>query len=410
MAASRIVSESRSTGLAPTLALTLAMAAAGCSAPEAPPTVSVVDSAGVRVVTNLTLDVPTWSLGPEPVLALGTVDEEGPEQFYAVSAARRLAGGRLVIANGGTRELRYFSLDGKHLASVGGEGQGPGEFGFPGPLWTLAGDSLAVWDGRLRRLSVFSPEGTFSRTASLGDAVANPDILAVVPDGRILVAAEVFDFSQGESFRVMPMHFLLFGPDGALLDSLPSQRLAEYGALGESGMIGTPLFAPRTEAAADTGGYWVGTQESEEVLRYTVTGDLAMKVRWPGEDRRTSAADADVLLQEDLARSEEARHPRIRQLHAARPRKDVFPSHGRLRTTTHGWLWMEAYRRPGQQGPDTWRIFDADGVLRGRIHLPERTRILEIGEDYLVGVWRDEFDVEHVRMYGVTRTEPPEEG
>jgi hypothetical protein len=31
--------------------------------------------------------------------------------------------------------------------------------------------------------------------------------------------------------------------------------------------------------------------------------------------------------------------------------------------------------------------------------MPDRFQLYEIGEDYLLGVWRDEIYVEHVRIY-----------
>ena len=72
----------------------------GCSGQaERSATVQVVDSAGIRVVTNLTLEAPAWALTPEPVLDLGTVEGGGPDQFFRVSAARRLNDGAVAIFN-----------------------------------------------------------------------------------------------------------------------------------------------------------------------------------------------------------------------------------------------------------------------------------------------------------------------
>ena len=45
------------------------------------------------------------------------------------------------------------------------------------------------------------------------------------------------------------------------------------------------------------------------------------------------------------------------------------------------------------------RIFDLDGEERARIPLPSRFRPFTVGEDELLGVWRDSVDVEHVRAY-----------
>lgn len=45
------------------------------------------------------------------------------------------------------------------------------------------------------------------------------------------------------------------------------------------------------------------------------------------------------------------------------------------------------------------RVLDLDGEERARIPLPSRFRPFTLGEDELLGVWRDSLDVEHVQAY-----------
>jgi len=63
---------------------------------------------------------------------------------------------------------------------------------------------------------------------------------------------------------------------------------------------------------------------------------------------------------------------------------------------------VEEYRRPGNDQP-RWKIFDRDGVYLGVVETPPRFRICEVGSDYLLGRWRDDLDVEHVRMYQLVK-------
>jgi hypothetical protein len=37
--------------------------------------------------------------------------------------------------------------------------------------------------------------------------------------------------------------------------------------------------------------------------------------------------------------------------------------------------------------------------LLGQVETPTRGRLLQIGSDFVLGVWRDELDVEQVRLY-----------
>jgi hypothetical protein len=44
-------------------------------------------------------------------------------------------------------------------------------------------------------------------------------------------------------------------------------------------------------------------------------------------------------------------------------------------------------------------VFDPAGVYLGDVEMPERFRVFQIGADFVLGQWRDEDDVEHVRLY-----------
>ncbi|UCG74732.1 MAG: hypothetical protein JSV95_08145, partial [Gemmatimonadota bacterium] len=66
-------------------------------------------------------------------------------------------------------------------------------------------------------------------------------------------------------------------------------------------------------------------------------------------------------------------------------------------------LWVSETRRPGDDQP-RWKIFDSNGALLGTIETPPRFTIYQIGPDYVLGRWRDEFDVEHIRMYELLKS------
>ena len=88
------------------------------------------------------------------------------------------------------------------------------------------------------------------------------------------------------------------------------------------------------------------------------------------------------------------------------PPNEEFPPHGALSADRQDCLWVEDYQRPGTENR-AWNIFDADGVLAGRVRLPERFNPLEIGDDYVLGVGWDDLNVEFVRMFALTRGSGP---
>ena len=48
-------------------------------------------------------------------------------------------------------------------------------------------------------------------------------------------------------------------------------------------------------------------------------------------------------------------------------------------------------------------VFRPDGVYLGTVKLPTDLMITEIGADYILGIVRDEVDIQYVWMYGLDR-------
>jgi hypothetical protein len=73
------------------------------------------DSAGIHIIGTSAAEVPTWQIGPAPELEIGVVDGEEPYRFDRITAAYRLHDGRIVVADGGTSQIRYFDSRGNYL-------------------------------------------------------------------------------------------------------------------------------------------------------------------------------------------------------------------------------------------------------------------------------------------------------
>lgn len=65
----------------------------------------------------------------EVELAIGAVLDGDPAYLFdKVDALARDATGLLYVADSGSRTVRVFDHRGKHVVSIGGRGEGPGEF------------------------------------------------------------------------------------------------------------------------------------------------------------------------------------------------------------------------------------------------------------------------------------------
>ena len=148
-------------------ALLFALASCADSGPGPAGAVTVRDSAGVRIVENgppgAGGSAGEWIVSPEPVVRLGGVDVEGPEQFTRIRDATRLGGGDIVVLEGGVSELRFFTGSGEHLRTAGGLGDGPGEFGIAYAMVRTSADTLIVRDLYRRSRLLFSPAGEYVR-------------------------------------------------------------------------------------------------------------------------------------------------------------------------------------------------------------------------------------------------------
>ena len=108
------------------------------------------DSAGITIVENQEPASETrlgWLIGEAPILSIGALEGNPAYELYQVRDAARLPDGRIVVANAGSGELRVFDPSGTHLASWGGRGEGPGEFGDFAAPWNVGpwpGDSIAA--------------------------------------------------------------------------------------------------------------------------------------------------------------------------------------------------------------------------------------------------------------------------
>ena len=127
---------------------------------------SVTDSAGIRIVEN---SEPAWSagagwrLGTEPTLTIGAVTGDLNYLFQGISHVLRLEDGTVVVADRGANELRLFDAAGGFIRSLGGPGEGPGEFQLLNEVWTR-GDTILVSDNIQSRISVFGRGGDVLET------------------------------------------------------------------------------------------------------------------------------------------------------------------------------------------------------------------------------------------------------
>ncbi|NIY09436.1 MAG: hypothetical protein GWN02_14640 [Gemmatimonadetes bacterium] len=62
-------------------------------------------------------------------------------------------------------------------------------------------------------------------------------------------------------------------------------------------------------------------------------------------------------------------------------------------------------RTPGDTAR-VWTVFDPDGRWLGDVVVPTELRVTDVGEDYVLGVWRDADGVQTIRSFELVKPTP----
>lgn len=380
---------------------------------------TVRDSAGVTIVESREAawgEGDGWRLSEDPIVTIGT--EDGPEEYslFRVAAALRLPNGHIVIANGGSNELRYYDSSGIYLYSVGRDGFGPGEFKEINGVWRVD-DSLVVGDYG-NRASVFSATGEFGRTFTLqaGRGVFPSDVVGAFGDGSVLGSHLVFDRNaQSESgFQILRNEVVCrrFSPDGAFLDSLGvflwveaametiETQIDEAKDVALSRAVAAVAPFSRTASTIAFGDFlYHGSSESYQYQVYTKEGLLNRVVRTPIPNPPVTESDKEHFRDEWLEGSGDWGRRRVLDLVFP----ETQPAYGEVKVDALGNVWVAEFSFGREDRSGNWTVFDPDGRMLGVVQVPRNGRKIEIGADYLLGSWRTELDVEQVRVYRLYR-------
>lgn len=372
----------------------------------------VRDSLGVTIVENGALDTTRELLATaEPMVQVGVVEGAEELQLFQVSAATRLPDGGFAVTNGGSRELRIYNGDGTHRATAGGAGDGPSEFGYPVGVHVLGGDTIMVQD-RVDRV-FFNAQGEFlGRTTTDRQEMAeltqriggSSEGGQWMPDGSFF--APIYQWDQtppvaGPHFRPS-MTFVRVSSDFELVDTLGvfGGILQQFVDIGEQRpSVTVPPFSRNTS--------W-GLNSSESVV---VAADNAVPqvefffpegthviARW--SETPGAVTGAEVEQWKDRQRDASWAQRRLPQLERAWAAMDIpaeKPYYGRANAGSDGTAWLGPVENQGMG----WRAFSPDGRFLGVAGLPGGFFPMDSGPGWVLGVYRDEFEVEYLQLYSL---------
>jgi hypothetical protein len=349
---------------------------------------------------------------PLDTVPLVTLGAEGSPPLTGVVGAT-VVDGRIVVANAGTHELLFFDRSGALQRTVGGRGDGPGEFQNLRWIQELGGRVFA-YDLDLFRLSEFDAEGEFLGSVNVipAETFASAQPLGIFADRSILVSASATmaaTYSRATTRRTVGA-LLRYDAQGHYLDSIGSWTGTEvYGEpWGSVGAYMTVLPAGRRSAIAVTGlAYYLIQNDDRTIQTYDTAGIALGGLRpdFPVASVRISEQDKADFRDRRVAQIPAGIPIDIRGIVDRMPIPDTAPPYGwdgrrelsMLRLGKDGTVWALEYG--GLLGTvPVWIVFAPDGSVRARISAGEELDLLYADENIvLVHRW-DELDVETVEM------------
>jgi hypothetical protein len=368
----------------------------------------VRDSVGITIVENLGpawTRTSRWRLAGSPSMSLGEPADPN-YAFSRVVGAARLQNGSIVVANGGTQELRWYDRAGSFQTSVGG-----GTFTNIEWIGQFESNTIVVFDFGNLRLSSFGLDGELKET---GDLVvtfqASPSsVKGIFSDSAVLAIRDVRSWAPVMIRSGDVRDGLVRGPaaafrydiNGNFINSLGSYQGAErIFTRGRTNIVRVTSrpFGRNAVFAVSGDRYYVGMQDRFEIEVHNPHGDLSAILRLARESVPVTDADVNRYKLSRLAGvHERERADRQNQLDAL-PFPETMPAYGAIITDSEGNLWVPDYRPFGDE-PVRWTVFDSQNRMLGTVETSQDLTVQEIGSDYVVGTYTDEDDQVSVRLY-----------
>lgn len=371
-------------------------ACSGGNVSDPTPTASVLDSAGVRIVSLAPFDQSAASAAP----AVQLYSTRDNLELFRVLGAVFLPDGGLAIANSGSFEVLYLNDAGGLIRRFGREGDGPGEFGEVSKVGLTTDGVVWVFDRRRGRLTAIAEPGGEPSTRSLSppDDVTSLEPLLVDWDGPVLAIRgehRVFRL-KGESRDTVPL--FLVRADGVTTDTIGQWPGLEKAFADLSrGALQVPIgFGQDLGRAANTETAVLGSTDSLALSFYGVHGLLTMKVHGGGLPVLVSDSAAAAWKRERTANLPDI--PGLVEAFDDVRVSEWYPAFDGLAVDELGQVWIGEY--PTGDSLQTWWVVGREGLVTA-FRVPAGGSVLAARGSRIAFLVRGELGEESVVVYRI---------
>jgi hypothetical protein len=354
----------------------------------------------------------TWTVSAKPVVTIGEVEGAPEYLFRGISHVRRLSDGQIVVVTG--TDIRFYNDKGKYRSKAGGRGGGPGEFQHIGDFHVLTGDTLLV-------LSELGPvwltrEGKYVRQQPIDYAKYGGDGWFTEMAGGVLLPNGQFLAAQFPQLKPNEPRPAFHRPQVryAVLDPLTKDLKPLFTAGGTrqlvrpapAGGIAQP-FSPQSQHAIGFDRIYLGDNDTTFLSVFAFDGKPLGTIRVADRAVPVTAQELSAY-REGMLKAFGTNAQRKTQFErnwddVEKPRRHPFWGTALVDRTGNLWISDRAAFRFAPPRATAWSVFDREGRRVGSATMPAGFQLKEIGSDYLLGVARDEFDVEYVHLYSLTK-------
>ena len=398
----------------------------------APGAFSVTDSAGIEIVES---GAPAWGedawiVADSPSVVIGRREGDERYLFGEVTGAVVLRDGRIAVLDAQAALIRVYSSEGEHIEDWGGQGEGPGEFSYPGSIFPYRGDSILVSEFVASSFTILDDRGRFGRRMipeiqqsfytewrrrmEEGDRSVTPAesccrLWGPLSTGAFLLShPEMIPQTGTGAKRAMVTAAVNPASDGA------AENVGDFGGgTYQLGLRDRPTrfhFQPRFTMAPGPDGYFTTEADSYSINEYDTERRLRRIIRLAREPRPVT--DEIKAAYEERTREmimapgaliEGGSPEEVLEMMLAGPYPSHLPTYLRLFVDPEGNLWARHYPYGTEDDRNEYFVFAADGRHLGTVELPASLWVFRIGADFVLGRVTGDLDVNYVHLYRIEK-------
>jgi hypothetical protein len=377
---------------------------------------TIADSAGVVMVANDGNGA--WGPGDgwsfSEALRIGSAAGDTEYQFGQIGGIGIASDGRVIVLDQQAQDLRVYGPDGTYEATIATAGSGPGELGMgASPVMMGPGDTIAVADMGNQRVSLYTADGEPAGSWRIDFADGIPmrwDVRDGNPVSQVRPFATTPDVEPDSMDAIIQRSW--DGTPGDTLFRMPSGKTFST----SGGDVSFNFFTAEPQWTIGSGGELIFGVNDRYRIEVYEDGELIRVVTMPHEPEPVTQADQDAFknVLEEAWSTAGVPPQQVEMLLSRVSFADTYPAYLQFLAGPQGTIWVQHLRPPSTLKPEemasfnpmslgasTWDVLDAEGRFLGQVETPERFQPFEILDGRIIGVWRDELDVQYVIILNI---------